>query len=190
MVLWEKKNHAFIPTLTLFSSFQSTIATWKGEVFLVRECKTNMHIATSMWSNSQYWNLDSMKAGVENVLSSFTPPMTWTMVTWTSFINLKWWTTNRLFVTSWCHNLMVGFSWSTWKGVYADQKYLLKVVQEPMSQMFQVSWVYNNDVLASSLIDSNVNLKWKQWKSKELGPRSLTCNTLGVEGCAGALGWD
>jgi hypothetical protein len=25
------------------------------------------------------------------------------------------------------------------------------------------------DALSSSLIDSNVNMKWKQWKSKELG---------------------
>jgi len=40
------------------------------------------------------------------------------------------------------------------------------------------------------VIDSNVSLRWKQRKSKELGTRSLTCNTLGVEGHAGTLGWD
>jgi hypothetical protein len=117
-----------------------------------------MHIAMSMCSNNQCWNLDSMKVGVENVLSSSTPSMTWTMVIWTSFMTSKWWTTNKLFVASWCHNLMVGFSWSTWKGVYANQKYPLKVVQEPMSQMFQVSWVYNN-VFWSSPIESQ---QWTQ----------------------------
>jgi hypothetical protein len=46
-----------------------------------------------------------------------------------------------------------------------------------------------NDALPSSLIDSNVSLRWKQRKSKELGYIPLAHNTLGVEGCAGALGW-
>jgi hypothetical protein len=39
-----------------------------------------------------------------------------------------------------------------------------------------------NDALPSFLIDSNVNLKWKQRKSKELGTHSLACNTLGWKG--------
>jgi hypothetical protein len=46
------------------------------------------------------------------------------------------------------------------------------------------------DMLPCSLRDSNVNLKLKHWKSKELGARSLACNILGVEGCARALRWD
>jgi RNAse (barnase) inhibitor barstar len=46
------------------------------------------------------------------------------------------------------------------------------------------------DMLISSLIDLNVNLKWKQRKSKKLGTRSLVRSTLGVEGHAGAPGWD
>jgi hypothetical protein len=37
----------------------------------------------------------------------------------------------------------------------------------------------NIDVLPSSLIDSNVSLRWKQQKNKELGIRSLARNTLG-----------
>ncbi len=32
--------------------------------------------------------------------------------------------------------------------------------------------------------------KVKQRKNKELGTHSLAHNTLGVEGCVGALGWD
>jgi hypothetical protein len=48
---------------------------------------------------------------------------------------------------------------------------------------------FPSDVLPSSLIDSNVSLKWKQRKNKELGTRSLA-STLGVEGCARALRWD
>jgi hypothetical protein len=35
----------------------------------------------------------------------------------------------------------------------------------------------NPDTLPSSLIDSNVSLKWKQQKSKESGARSLAHNT-------------
>jgi len=44
------------------------------------------------------------------------------------------------------------------------------------------------DVPPSSLMDSNVSLKLKQRKSKELGALSLARNILGVEGCARALG--
>jgi len=51
------------------------------------------------------------------------------------------------------------------------------------------SW-RNNDTLPSSLIDSNVNLKWKHWKSKGLEICSMVHSTLGVEGHAGAPGWD
>jgi hypothetical protein len=53
----------------------------------------------------------------------------------------------------------------------------------------EISMTYS-DTLPSSLIDSNVSMKWKQWKSKELGARSLAHNILGVEGRVGALGWD
>jgi len=34
------------------------------------------------------------------------------------------------------------------------------------------------DALPSSLKDSNVSLKWKQWKSKELGTCSMACSIL------------
>jgi hypothetical protein len=53
-----------------------------------------------------------------------------------------------------------------------------------------ISSMFNSDTLSSSLIDSNVSLKWKQQKSKELGTRSLAHNTLGVEGRAGVPRWD
>ncbi len=49
---------------------------------------------------------------------------------------------------------------------------------------------YLCDVPPSSLTDSNVSLKLKQRKSKELSARSLIRSTLGVEGRAGAPGWD
>jgi hypothetical protein len=52
-----------------------------------------------------------------------------------------------------------------------------------MHNMIAVMWHVPN-----SLIDSNVSLKWKQWKSKE--SESLAHNTLGVEGRVGAPGWD
>jgi hypothetical protein len=44
------------------------------------------------------------------------------------------------------------------------------------------------DALPSSLMDSNVSLKLKQWKNKELDARSLARNTLGVEKRVGASG--
>jgi len=46
------------------------------------------------------------------------------------------------------------------------------------------------NVLPSSLMDSNVNLKLKQRKSKKLGAHSLVCSTLRVERHAGAPRWD
>jgi len=46
------------------------------------------------------------------------------------------------------------------------------------------------DVLSSSLIDSSVSLKWKQWNNKELGTCSLAHSTLGVWGHARAPRWD
>jgi hypothetical protein len=46
------------------------------------------------------------------------------------------------------------------------------------------------DALLSSLIDSNVNLKLKQRKNKELGAHSLARNTSGVEGRARASEWE
>ncbi len=46
------------------------------------------------------------------------------------------------------------------------------------------------DALPSSFINSNMSLKLKQRKSKELGAHSLTRNTSGVEGRARAPGWD
>ncbi len=45
-----------------------------------------------------------------------------------------------------------------------------------------------DDAPPSSLINSIVNMKWKQRKSKEA--HSLARNTLGVQGRAGAPEWD
>jgi hypothetical protein len=39
------------------------------------------------------------------------------------------------------------------------------------------------------LKDSNVSLKVKTMETERVGVRSLTCNILGVEGFARALGW-
>jgi hypothetical protein len=44
------------------------------------------------------------------------------------------------------------------------------------------------DTLPSSLIDSNVSLRWKQWKDKELKARSQAHSTMGVEGRVGTPG--
>jgi hypothetical protein len=40
------------------------------------------------------------------------------------------------------------------------------------------------------LVDSNVSLKGKRRKSKELGACSLARNTLGTKGRAGVSEWD
>jgi hypothetical protein len=70
-----------------------------------------------------------------------------------------------------------------------------KVVASPKSGMWWVLWVgvctwFVRDAFPSSLIDSNMSLKWKQRKSKELGTNSLAHNTLRVEGRVGAPGWN
>jgi hypothetical protein len=39
----------------------------------------------------------------------------------------------------------------------------------PSESFLQIFLKTHNDALPSSLIDSNVSLRWKQWKSKELG---------------------
>jgi hypothetical protein len=46
------------------------------------------------------------------------------------------------------------------------------------------------DAFPSSLIDSNVNLKMKTKKGQRVRARSMVHSTLGVEGHAGAPGWD
>jgi hypothetical protein len=45
------------------------------------------------------------------------------------------------------------------------------------------------DTPPNSLIDSNTSLKMKTMEEKRVGARSLACNTLGVEGRVGVLGW-
>jgi hypothetical protein len=47
-----------------------------------------------------------------------------------------------------------------------------------------------SDALPSSLMDSTTSPKVKTMEGKGVGTRSLVCNTLGVEGCAGVPGWD
>jgi len=39
-------------------------------------------------------------------------------------------------------------------------------------------------------MDSTTSPKVKTMEGKGVGTRSLVCNTLGVEGCAGVPGWD
>ncbi len=46
------------------------------------------------------------------------------------------------------------------------------------------------DALPSSLMDSTTSPKVKIMKGEGIRLRSLAHNTLGVEGCAGAPGWD
>jgi hypothetical protein len=46
------------------------------------------------------------------------------------------------------------------------------------------------DTLPSSLMDSIASPKVKITKGKRVGAHSLVRNTLGVEGCVGASGWD
>jgi hypothetical protein len=46
-----------------------------------------------------------------------------------------------------------------------------------------------SDAPPHSLKDSNANQKVETTEKKGVGVRSLTCNTLRVEGHAGALGW-
>jgi hypothetical protein len=41
----------------------------------------------------------------------------------------------------------------------------------------------------SSLMDSTASPKVTTMEGEGIGVRSLACNTLGVDGCAGALGW-
>jgi hypothetical protein len=50
--------------------------------------------------------------------------------------------------------------------------------------------ISKNDTPPSSLMDSIVSPRKKTTEGKGLGARSLTHNTLGVEGRARALGWD
>jgi len=47
-----------------------------------------------------------------------------------------------------------------------------------------------NDTPPSSLVDSNVSPNWKQRKSKESGHTPWLVALWGVEGRAGAPGWD
>jgi len=46
------------------------------------------------------------------------------------------------------------------------------------------------DAPPSSLMDSTLSLKVNTVEGEGIGACSLTCNTLGVEKCAGAPGWD
>jgi hypothetical protein len=47
-----------------------------------------------------------------------------------------------------------------------------------------------HDALQGSLMDLNVSLKWKTTEKQGVGACSLARNTLGVEECARAPGWD
>jgi len=47
-----------------------------------------------------------------------------------------------------------------------------------------------SDTTPSSLLDSTMSPKVKTMEGERVGVHSLVNNTSGVEGCAGALGWD
>ncbi len=70
----------------------------------------NMHMAIFKCSFNQFYNLDFIKFTMENVFSSSTFLMIWTMASLATFMNSKKQTTNRLFVASWHHNLVNGFA--------------------------------------------------------------------------------
>jgi hypothetical protein len=59
---------------------------------------------------NQFYNLNFIKHKVKSVLSSSTLPMTLTMTSLANLMNSKKRTTNKLFVASYCCNLVNGFS--------------------------------------------------------------------------------
>jgi hypothetical protein len=48
----------------------------------------------------------------------------------------------------------------------------------------------NCDALPSFWTNSNVSLKWKQWKNQEMGHIPWLVTLSGVKGHVGVLGWD
>jgi len=77
----------------------------------------------------------------------------------TSLINSKRQTIHILFVASWCHNLIIEFSFicstmalTTWffmvnlRKKFVNPKSLLKVRPKPNCHEYQLSWMYNNVV--------------------------------------------
>ncbi len=83
----------------------------------------------------------------------------------------------------WISNRICNFKWFWCQ--------MLWMVQIFGFQIRSVILWWNYDALPSSLMDSNGSLKWKQQKSKDLGARSLACNTLGGKGASRAApGWD
>jgi len=54
----------------------------------------------------------------------------------------------------------------------------------------QIDNLILDDIPPSSLMDSNVNPNWKQWKSKKSNTLHGSQHFEGVEGRAGTPGWD
>jgi hypothetical protein len=66
-----------------------------------------------------------------------------------------------------------------WVDQIVDELGLKTFIKVIMNSLMKGQGLSREDnALPSSLIDSNVNLWWKQWKSKELGTHSLARNIL------------
>ncbi len=71
------------------------------------------------------------------------------------------------------------------KGVWERDMHVVLIIESTTI----VSSIPANAPL-SSLMDSTMSPKVKTLKGKEVGVRSLACNTLRVEGRTRVLGWD
>jgi hypothetical protein len=82
------------------------------------------------------------------------------------------------------------------RGTYRFQEIISKIFHNQsfsniISNMsFDSHHMHACDTPPSSLMDSIANPKVKTPGGEGVGARSLACNTLGVEGHAGASGWD
>ncbi len=70
----------------------------------------NMGITMFRCFTNHSQSLNFLKVNVEKVFSSSTLPMIWTMANQANFMNLEGWINIKLFVASWCHNLVMRFS--------------------------------------------------------------------------------
>ncbi len=71
-------------------------------------------------------------------------------------------------------------------GYKPKHSYTIMYECENSSPPHELFWKH----LKNSLMDSTMSPKVKTMKGEGVGVHSLGCNTLGVEGCVEALGWD
>ncbi len=74
-----------------------------------------------------------------------------------------------------------------WSPILA-YKFSLVPSELPTNESSSIRALIPCDTLLSSLIDSNVSLKWKIMEEYKVGACSLACNTLGVEGASWSSG--